>query len=81
MATGPPVPVKEQEKREVCPKNGWGSLCQKLDQRCRSQEGRAEQMGKMRQVAEEKQSNSQSGGRGSKGGEAVIAKAREQKDP
>ena len=51
-----------------------------LDQRCRSQEGRAEQMGKMRQVAEEKQSNSQSGGRGSKGGEAVTAKAREQKD-
>ena len=50
------------------------------DQRCKSQEGRAEQKGKMRQVAEEKQSNSQSGGRGSKGGEAVTAKAREQKD-
>ena len=35
--------------------NGWGSLCQILDQRCKSQEGRAEQKGKMRQVAEERE--------------------------
>ena len=57
--------------------NGWGSLSQMLDQRCKSQERRAEQMGKMRQVAEEKQSNSQSGGRGGRGGETVTARDRE----
>ena len=60
--------------------NGWGSLCQMLDQRCKSQEGRAEQMGKMRQVAEERESHSQPGGRRSFGGKAVTAKAKEQKD-
>ena len=38
-------------------------------------------MGKMRQVAEVKQSNSQSEGRRSRGGKVVTARAREQKDP
>ena len=50
-------------------------------QSCRRKQGRAEQMGKMRKVAEEKQSNGQSEGRRSREGEVVTARAREQKDP
>ena len=38
-------------------------------------------MGKMRNVAEMKQSNGQSEGRRSREGKVVTARAREQKDP
>ena len=44
-------------------------------------QGRAEEMGKMKKVAEVKQSNGQSEGRRSRGGKVVTARAREQKDP
>ena len=47
----------------------------------RRNQRRAEKMGKMKQVAEGKQSNGQSEGRRSRGGKVVTAKAREQKDP
>ena len=50
-------------------------------QSCRRKQGRAEEMGKMRKVAEVKQSNGQSEGRRSRGGKVVTARAREQKDP
>ena len=56
----PQVPVNEQEEREMCPRKWVGKPLP--DARPEMQK-RAEQMGKMKQGAEERESNSQSGGR------------------
>ena len=73
--------MNEQEEREMCPRKWVGKPlpddCPELQKKAKKSRG----MGKMRKVAEVKQSNSQSEGRRSREGKVVTARAREQKDP